>query len=109
MIDRVESQLNIKPQRLLADSAYGSAAMLNWVVEEKHIAPHIPVWDKSQNTPGLFRRNEFIWNTGADHYTCPSGKLLKSSRRNFTKPRGRTVTKANIINYSASQYDRKLC
>ena len=41
-------RLRIKPQRLAADSANGSAPMLNWLVEEKQITPHIPVIDKSK-------------------------------------------------------------
>ena len=41
-------RLRIKPQRLAAASAYGSAPMLNWLVEEKQITPHIPVIDKSK-------------------------------------------------------------
>jgi hypothetical protein len=41
-------RLRIKPQRLAADSAYRSAPMLNWLVEEKQITPYIPVIDKSK-------------------------------------------------------------
>jgi len=41
-------RLRIKPQRLAAASVYGSAPMLNWLVEEKQITPHIPVIDKSK-------------------------------------------------------------
>jgi len=37
MIDRVEANYDIKPKRLAADTAYGSAPMLNWLVEEKDI------------------------------------------------------------------------
>jgi transposase len=47
MIDRTEQRLGLKPERLAADSAYGSAPTLNWIVNEKQIAPHIPVIDKS--------------------------------------------------------------
>ena len=43
MIDRTEQRLGLKPQRLVADSAYGSAPTLNWIVNEKKITPHIPV------------------------------------------------------------------
>jgi hypothetical protein len=32
----------------VADTAYGAAPMLNRLVEEKGIAPHIPVIDKSK-------------------------------------------------------------
>ena len=36
--------------RLAADSAYGSAENLAWLVHERGIEPHIPVFDKSQRT-----------------------------------------------------------
>src|SRR5207237_4455812 len=39
MLERTEERFGLKPQRLAADSAYGSASMLNWLVEEKHITP----------------------------------------------------------------------
>ncbi len=52
MIDRTEACFGLKPQRLSADSAYGSAEILAWMVEEKNIAPHVPVWDKSERDDG---------------------------------------------------------
>lgn len=48
MVDRVEARFDLKPQRLIADTAYGTAPMLGWMVEEKAIEPHIPVFDKSE-------------------------------------------------------------
>src|SRR5207253_1073400 len=45
MIDRTEERFGPKPERLVGDTAYGAAPMLNWLVEEKGIAPHIPVFD----------------------------------------------------------------
>jgi transposase len=48
MIDRVEQHLHLKPNRLIGDTAYGSASMLGWLVQNKGIAPHVPVWDKSE-------------------------------------------------------------
>ena len=50
MLERTEARFGLKPQRLAADSAYGSASMLNWLVAEKQITPHIPVIDKSKKT-----------------------------------------------------------
>ena len=35
MIDRVEAQFDIKTERLIGDTAYGTAPMLAWMVEEK--------------------------------------------------------------------------
>ena len=45
MISRTEERFGLKPERLAADTAYGSAATLNWLVNEKQIAPHVPVID----------------------------------------------------------------
>src|SRR5271165_5807540 len=38
MIDRTEERFGIKPERLAADTAYGSGANLNWLVTDKDIA-----------------------------------------------------------------------
>lgn len=46
MIERTEARFDIKPQRLAADTAYGSGPNLNWPVNDKNIAPRIPVIDK---------------------------------------------------------------
>ena len=59
MIDRTEECFGIKPERLAADTAYGSAANLNWVVNDKKIAPHIPVIDKSKREDGTFDTARF--------------------------------------------------
>jgi transposase len=108
MIDRVEDNLKIKPKRLIADTAYGSAAMLDWVVEKKDIEPHIPVWDKSNNNKDSFNRSDFVWDSEADCYQCPGGKLLKSRWRKFTSSRS-SVTKANTIIYRSREHDCKTC
>jgi transposase len=39
MIGRTEERFGLKPEHLAADTAYGSAETLNWVVNEKKIAP----------------------------------------------------------------------
>ena len=108
MIERVENTFDLKPQRLLGDTAYGIADMLHWLVEEKRIEPHIPVWDRSNRNTDIFNRSDFTWDTEADRYTCPAGKLLQSRRRNFTRPRS-AVTKANTIIYRSSKADCDAC
>jgi hypothetical protein len=40
MIDRVEERFNLKPERVIADTAYGTAPMLGWMVEESHRAAY---------------------------------------------------------------------
>src|SRR5215472_16484066 len=76
MLDRAETCFGLKPQRLSADSAYGSAEILDWLLEEKKIAPHVPVWDKSERSDGTFSRSAFIFDAVSNTYTCPGGKIL---------------------------------
>ena len=40
MIERTEECFGLKPERLAADTAYGSAPMLNWLVEKGHRATY---------------------------------------------------------------------
>jgi hypothetical protein len=79
MIERTEERFGFKPERLVADTAYGAAPMLNWLVEEKGIAPHIPVFDKSKRDDGTFSRSDFRYDPTSDAYHCPGGKLLGTS------------------------------
>jgi transposase len=48
MIERVEERFDVKPKHLIGDMAYGAAPLLGWLVEDKHIQPHVPVWDKAE-------------------------------------------------------------
>jgi len=81
MIDRTEERFGLKPERLAADTAYGSAAMLNWVVNEKKITPHIPVIDKSNREDGSLSRQDFTFDKDRNVYVCPQGKLLHTTGR----------------------------
>ena len=79
MLDRVADRFGIKPARLAGDSAYGAAPMLAWLVNERQIAPHIPVFDKSKREDGTFSRADFKWDTDRNLFVCPQGKMLKST------------------------------
>jgi transposase len=79
MIDRTADRFGLRPERLAGDTAYGSAGMLNWLVEERNITPHIPVIDKSARRDGTFAREDFRYNHDNDTYTCPAGKALTTS------------------------------
>jgi len=70
MIDRVEEKFAIKPQRLVGDTNYGVAEMLGWLVDQKKIAPHVPVWDKSEHHDGTFSRSDFIFDSDNNCYIC---------------------------------------
>ncbi len=109
MIDRVHDRFDLFPQKLVGDTGYGSAEMLGWWVEERGIEPHIPVWDKSKRDDGTFSREDCIYHPAEDTYTCPSGKNLQRSRRNFTKPRTSSTGKDGMICYRASKHDCDAC
>ena len=81
MIERVADRFDLKPSRLAADTAYGTATNLAWLVNEKQIAPHIPVFDKSRRKDGTLSRGDFIWDGEYDLYVCPEGKPLKTTGR----------------------------
>ena len=108
MVDRVEERFDLKPDRLVGDTAYGTGSMLGWMVEEKRIAPHVPVWDRSERKDGTLSSSEFVWDEQANQYRCPQGHALPNYRRQFTKPRDH-ITKAGTILYSASQHDCTGC
>jgi hypothetical protein len=79
MIERTEATFGIKPEWLAADTAYGSAPNLHFLVDEKDIAPHIPVIDKSKRDDGTFSREDFIYDEARDCYVCLNGKVLPRS------------------------------
>jgi hypothetical protein len=81
MIERTEARFGLKPERLAADTAYGSAATLDWLVSEKKIAPHIPVIDKSKREDGSLSRGDFAFDKARNVYVCPRGKLLHTTGR----------------------------
>lgn len=92
MIDRTEQRFGIRPEWLAADTAYGNAENLGWLVEERQITPFIPVIDKSERTDGTWSRSDFEWDPENDQYICPEGHALRQFRRNYSDTsRGKDV------------------
>ena len=108
MIERVRDRHDLHPDRLAADTAYGSAEMLEWLVNERRIAPHIPVIDKSGRTDGTFSRANFTYDQAADLYRCPGGKELKQYRRAFRADHPDTPPD-DTYRYRASKIDCDAC
>jgi transposase len=100
MIDRTEERFGLKPERLAADTAYGSAPTLAWLINERNIAPHIPVIDKSKREDGTFSREDFTFDKARDIYTCPAGKTLTTTRK---------VVNDEQLLYRASKLDCDVC
>jgi len=101
MIERTEERFGLKPERLAADTAYGAASMLNWLVEEKGIAPHIPVFDRSKRDDGTFSRSDFRYDQTNDVYLCPDGKTLTTT--------GTLVNGGTTLLYLARKHDCDGC
>src|SRR5512139_2211703 len=101
MIDRTEKRFGLKAERLAADTAYGSGANLNWLVQDKKIAPHISVIDKSRREDGTFSRDDFTFDKQRNVYTCPAGKILTTT--------GRLVNDGETLLYMASMRDCRSC
>ncbi len=93
MIERTEQCFDIKPERLAGDTAYGSGANLNWLVNEANIAPHIPVVDKSKREDGTFSREDFSFDKEHNVYVCPAGKVLTTT--------GKLVNDGETLLYTA--------
>jgi transposase len=100
MIERVEQRFHIKPQRLVGDTAYGTASLLSWMVNDKGIAPHVPVWDKSDRTNGTLSRGDFTFDPVHDRDLCPAGGYLHTTGN---------ITAEGTILYRASKLDCEHC
>jgi transposase len=102
MIERTEARFGIKPEWLAADTAYGSASNLDWLVNQQGIAPHVPVIDKSKREDGTFNREDFTFDKERNVYTCPAGKILTTT--------GRLVNDGETtLLYFASVLDCRIC
>lgn len=108
MLDRTQERFGLWPARLAADSAYGSAENLAWLVHERGIEPHIPVFDKSQRSDGTFSRSDFAYDHEGDLYVCPGGKELRQFRRAFAVPRD-GVDREGLMRYRAMKRDCDIC
>jgi transposase len=100
MIERTEERFGLYPERLAGDTAYGSAEMLQRLVDERGIEPHVPVFDKSKRTDGSFSRDDFTYDHQGDVYFCPGGKMLTCKG---------TIVNDNQLLYRASKYDCDAC
>ena len=84
------------------------ARNLSWLVEEKGIEPHIPVFDKSARRDGTFERSAFTFDHDDNSYVCPGGKRLRPRNRNFAAQRP-LADKDGLIRYRARQQDCGTC
>jgi len=108
MVERALDRCDLYPEKLIGDTGYGAAEMLNWLVEERGIEPHIPVWDKSQRRDGTFSRDDFAYDHERDCYTCPAGKELRQRQKSYRVPPP-LVDADGMMRYRASKLDCQVC
>ena len=107
MLTRTRERFELSPDRLAADTAYGSGNMLGWLVDQ-NIAPHVPVIDKTDRKDGTFSNLDFRYDPATDEYTCPGGKPLKKYWRKMRTPRT-GVSKDGIKRSYASKTNCSTC
>ncbi len=100
MLDRTIERFGLYPERLAGDTAYESGEMLDWLVHERGIEPHVPVFDKSRRSDDTFSRDAFTYDHEGDVYLCPGGKMLVCKG---------TVVNDNRLLYRASKYGCDAC
>ena len=81
MRDRTSQRFDLAADRITADLAYGTGALLGKIVA-RDIAPHIPVRDRSAvAAQGEFTRADFTFDKEENVYICPNGNELRTSGR----------------------------
>ena len=73
MLERAEKRLDLKPDWLAGDTAYGTGKLLAWLFG-RNITPYIPVWERYPPAVGMFSRSDFTYDAERDVYLCPNGK-----------------------------------
>src|SRR5271169_460759 len=101
MIERSMERFDLYPAKLMGDSAYGSADMLGWLVDEHGIEPHVTVFDKSARNDDTFSRDDFTYDHERDNYLCPGGRVLTTT--------GTLVNDGTTVLYRASRRDCGAC
>jgi transposase len=99
MVDRTQARLGLKPERLMADTAYGTSKLLAWLLD-KDITPQIPVWERYERTDGMFTRRDFIYDAEHDIYLCPNCRPLRTTG---------TIHDGRVRNYLSQPADCRTC
>jgi hypothetical protein len=97
MLERTEERFDLKPKRLAADTAYVTGKILGWLVKEKKITPHIPVWEKSDRQDGIFSRSDFQWDKKRGATSAPMANGFTPATPYMTDAHRFTVLRSAIV------------
>ncbi len=96
MIERSMERFDLHPARLIGDTAYGSAEMLNWLVARAAGSSRMCRVRQVARTDGTFSRDDFTYDHERDIYLCPGGKNADARRE-------RVVNDGTTLLYRASK------
>ena len=108
MIERSLERFELYPERLIGDTAYGSAERLDWLVQERGIEPQIQGSTNPSAPTVLSRATTSPTTTPTDTYRCPVEKTLQHYWRRFAMPRT-GIMKDNSMRCRASKRDCQSC
>jgi len=79
LVRQVESNINEKPENILADSGYASYDSYEKIAAQNIVAymPDQEYENREEKQKDLFDRNNFHYDAEKDHYICPHGKALR--------------------------------
>jgi transposase len=83
MLDRVAARFDLKPARITADVAYGTGDLLGAIVA-RHIAPHIPAWDKAKREDGTCHARTSGSSRGAIRTSARAARFSRPPARCMT-------------------------
>lgn len=80
LIDEVRKWHDVKPEAIVADSAYGYGRHRKQLKEDKIL--FVSPLQKKPNPTGLISNEEFVYDIKAGNVTCPAGVVTSKSQRN---------------------------
>ena len=80
LLKRLNERSDPLPERLTANTAYGTGPLLGQLVDGKN-APHISVLDKSNRNDRTWTWADFEWDGENDQYVCLKAHALKQFQR----------------------------
>jgi hypothetical protein len=92
MIDRTEKVFGAKPERLAADTAYGTGKILAWLLDKGR--------ERYQRTDSMFPCTDFTYDAERDIYLCPNGRSLRTSG---------TIHDGRVRNYLPRARECRVC
>lgn len=93
---RVIFRWRVKPQRVIADTTYGTTDNIR-ALEESGICAYVPLPDWEHQRP-FYGPGQFIYDAAQDVHVCPEGALLRPMRWEYTAEKVEYRADATICN-----------